>query len=61
MTRVRDSLVVMGGVETMVDGGRGYEMMVVGSGSLAEWDSSAKGFGLCGMEGRGTRCTKVGV
>ena len=32
---VRDNLVVMGGAETVVGGGKGYKMMVGGSGSWA--------------------------
>ena len=59
--RVGDNLSVVGGAEMVVSGGRGYGMIVEGSSSRAEWDSSTKGFRLCGVESQGIRCTKVGV
>ena len=56
-----NNLVIVGGAETVVVRERGYRMMVEGSRSRAKWNSSTKEFGSCGVEGRGTRCTKVGV
>ena len=59
--QVRDNLSIVGGAEMVLGRGRGYGMMVEGSGSRAEWDSSTKGFRLCGVESQGIGCTKVGV
>ena len=59
--RVRENLSVVGGAEMVVGRGRGYGMMVEGSGSREEWDSSNKGFRLCEVESQGFICIKVGV